>query len=186
MNYEDYYDDYYGEEGGFIKNKGHKKKKFKGKGHQSRKSESERWSEILEADDDFEESYRPCVVKDRPLPTNDGHPYRRGFGGDSAPAQTWKPRGEHKPSEPRKFVANPETTKNVKGVDIDFGGVVAMAKEDSDAKGYKTYGIRFTFKGSKGLYRIVWFNKNQFLRDKIFDEKKAYWDSLQNNPGSGQ
>lgn len=31
MNYEDYYDDYDGEEGGFIKNKGRKKKKFKGR-----------------------------------------------------------------------------------------------------------------------------------------------------------
>lgn len=180
MNYEDYYDDYDGEEGGFIKNKGRKKKKFKGKGHQSRKSESEMWSEILDEDDGSDEVYKPCVVKKKPLPTNDGRPYLRGFGGNPAPAQAWKPRGERKPSEPKKFVANPETTKNIKGVDIDFSGVVAMAKEDSEAKGYKTYGIRFTFKGSKGLYRIVWFNKNLYLRDKIYDEKKAYWESLQN------
>lgn len=181
MNYEDYYDDYYGDEGGFIKNKCHKKKKFKGKGHQSRKSESKRWNEIIEMNNSIEEeSYPIHSIREKPLPTADGHPYRRGFGGNSATTQNFKPRGDFKPSEPRKFVANPETTKNVKGVDIDFSGVVAMDKEESDAKGYKTYGIRFTFKGSKGLYRIVWFNKNQFLRDKIFDEKKAYWDSLQN------
>ena len=170
MSNYDYYEDYYGDEGGFVKNRNHKqKKKFKGKGHQSRKSESERWSEIIEANDEYlsyaDTKYRNSV--DAPT---------KSYGQNNKSY-------DQRPSEPKKFVANPDTTKNIKGVDIDFSGVVAMAKEDSDAKGYKTYGIRFTFKGSKGLYRIVWFNKNLYLRDKIYDEKKAYWESLQNGSG---
>ncbi len=170
--YEEYYDSY-GEEGGFVKNRRHKeKKKFKGKGHQSRKSESERWAEIIEASDGGDE-YVPYKEEKKEFANNAYSKYQKKEGQET--------RGNYgqKTSEPKKFVANPETTKNIKGVDIDFGGVVAMTKEDSEAKGYKTYGIRFTFKGTKGLYRIVWFNKNVFLRDKIFDEKKAYWDSLQ-------
>lgn len=162
MSRYDYYEDYYEDEGGFVKNRNHRqKKKFKGKGHQSRKSESERWREIIEASDRYS-SYADEEV--------------------DTPAKSYNQNAkshDQKSGEPRKFVANPDTTQNIKGVDIDFSGVVAMAKEDSDAKGYKTYGIRFTFKGSKGLYRIVWFNKNLYLRDKVYDEKKTYWESLQ-------
>lgn len=178
MSNYDYYEDYYDDEGGFVKNRNHKqKKKFRGKGHQSRKSESERWSEIIEANDEWS-SY----TDDRTEPVNSTCPRYRGNTETSAKPH-WQDNKLHdqKPNEPKKFVANPETTKNIKGVDIDFSGVVAMAKEDSEAKGYKTYGIRFTFKGSKGLYRIVWFNKNLYLRDKLYDENKAYWESLQNN-----
>ena len=177
MSNYDYYEDYYEDEGGFIKNRNSKqKKKFKGKGHQSRRGDSERWNEIIEENDD----YSPYANEKEEFPNN---VYVRYHNNAPTPAKPYnhndKPRYQ-KPSEPKKFVANPETTKNIKGVDIDFSGVVAMAKEDSEAKGYKTYGIRFTFKGSKGLYRIVWFNKNLYLRDKIYDEKKAYWESLQN------
>lgn len=176
--YEEYYDSY-GEEGGFVKNRSHKeKKKFKGKGHQSRKSESERWAEIIEANETTD-MYTPEYGNDKSFEHNAYLKYQKKDG------QEPKKNYAQKPSEPKKFVANPETTKNIKGVDIDFSGVVAMAKEDSDAKGYKTFGIRFTFKGSKGLYRVVWFNKNAYLRDKIFDEKKAYWDSLQTD-GEGR
>ena len=162
MSRYDYYEDYYEDEGGFVKNRNRRqKKKFKGKGHQSRKSESERWREIIPASDWFS-SYA-----DEETDT-------------SAKSYNQNTKSyDQKSGEPRKFVANPDTTQNIKGVDIDFSGVVAMAKEDSDAKGYKTYGIRFTFKGSKGLYRIVWFNKNLYLRDKVYDEKKTYWESLQ-------
>ena len=173
MSNYDYYEDYYGDEGGFVKNRNHKqKKKFKGKGHQSRKSESERWSEIIEASDDY------SFYSDEGAEFSN-NAYAKHRNNADAPTKSYS----QKPSEPKKFVANPDTTKNIKGVDIDFSGVVAMTKEDSDAKGYKTYGIRFTFKGSKGLYRIVWFNKNLYLRDKIFEEKKAYWESLQNGSG---
>lgn len=178
MSNYDYYDDYYGDEGGFVKNRNHKqKKKFKGKGHQSRKSESERWNEIIEANDDYycrsdDSSFGAPSFPER----SDTEKYRKPYDRDRKPY-------DQKPSEPRKFVANPETTKNIKGVDIDFGGVVSITKEDSEAKGYKTYGIRFTFKGSRGLYRVVWFNKNLYLRDKTYNEEKAYWDSLQSTSG---
>ena len=166
MSRYDYYEDYYEDEGGFVKNRNHRqKKKFKGKGHQSRKSESERWREIIEASD------RYSSYVDEEADTS-----------SKSYSQNTKSH-DQRLGEPRKFVANPDTTQNIKGVDIDFSGVVAMAKEDSDAKGYKTYGLRFTFKGSKGLYRIVWFNKNLYLRDKVYDEKKAYWESLQNDSG---
>ena len=180
MSNYDYYDDYYGDEGGFVKNRNHRqKKKFKGKGHQSRKSESERWSEIIEASDE----YSSYADEGAEFSDNAHAKYRSSAYAPANPHGQSGKSHDRKPSEPKKFVANPDTTKNIKGVDIDFGGVVAMAKEDSDAKGYKTYGIRFTFKGSKGLYRVVWFNKNLYLRDKIFDEKKAYWESLQNGSG---
>lgn len=180
MSNYDYYEDedYYDGEGGFVKNRNHRqKKKFKGKGHQSRKSESERWSEIIEANDE----YFPYTDEKVAFVPRVRQKYGDGAETSSKSySQNSKPH-DQRLGEPRKFVANPETTKNIKGVDIDFSGVVAMAKEESDAKGYKTYGIRFTFKGSKGLYRIVWFNKNLYLRDKVYDEKKAYWESLQNS-----
>lgn len=184
MNNYDYYDEYYDSyenEGGFIKNRNHKeKKKFKGKGHQSRKSESERWAEIIDASDNYS-SYQE---EKKGYENNAYTKYQRKDNTDQGKSYSQDEKTyDRKPFEPKKFVANPETTKNIKGVDIDFSGVVSMTKEDSDAKGYKTYGIRFTFKGSKGLFRIVWFNKNQYLRDKIFEEKKAYWDSLQNSSG---
>lgn len=169
MGSHDYYDyDDYGRygEGGFEKSRSRgDKRKYKGKGHQSRRGDSDRWEEIL-ADDgsDLREAEVPTLPVSREQPRKGDRPFRKADGA---------------PSEPRKFVPNPETTKSIKGVDIDFSGVVAMDKENSTSKGYETYGIKFTFKGSKGLYRIVWFNKNRFLRDKIYDEKREYWESLQ-------
>ena len=40
---------------------------------------------------------------------------------------------------------------------------------------------KFLFKGKKGLFRIVWYNRNQRLRDEVFNEKMAYWQEVQGN-----
>lgn len=69
-------------------------------------------------------------------------------------------------------------TQDVNGTPIDFDRLANMSTVESFHNGATTYGIRFDFKGSKGLYRTVWFNRNQELRDQVFRDKYSFWDTL--------
>lgn len=69
-------------------------------------------------------------------------------------------------------------TQSVNGTPIDFDRLTKISKVDSFYNGTTTYGIRFDFKGSKGLYRTVWFNRNQQLRDDTFASNYSFWDTL--------
>ena len=68
-----------------------------------------------------------------------------------------------------------DNTHEIKGVKIDFDGVADIQKIDNVKDGRKTYGIKFLFKGKKGLFRIIWFNSNIVVRDATFETEYAFW-----------
>ena len=149
-----FYDDeeYYG--GSFEKFTRRKPKNHK-KGHQSRSSNSEKktWELIIEKTNEEAE----------PVPE-----VRLNF--NPAPVPTFTPQKiEHQFGE---------NTHEIKGVKIDFDGVADIQKIDNVKDGRKTYGIKFFFKGKKGLFRIIWFNSNIVIRDATFDSEYAFWKKL--------
>lgn len=137
------------------KNKGHKK------GHQSRSANSERktWEMIIEkSDEDLEMSSEShTIFKPTVVPT-------------STPEPSFS-RVEH------QFGDN---THEVKGVKIDFDGVADIQKIDNIKDGRRTYGIKFLFKGKKGLFRIVWFNSNISNRDVVYNTEYSFWLNIKN------
>lgn len=145
----DRYDDYEGSSFQKIHSKG---KKPKRKGHQSRHGNSEkaRWAAIIEDDSyEIEETiFIPPQKTPQPTP---------------APVQ-----------EKQGFQFG-ENTHEIKGVKIDFDGVQAIERIENIKDGVKTFGIKFLFKGNKGLYRTIWFNRNQFERDKVYAAEYAFW-----------
>lgn len=162
MSRTDRYDDYEGASFQKIHSKG-KKPKFKG--HQSRHNNSEkaRWAAIVEEDSyDIEETvYTPRYQQPQPA-------FRQ-------------PPRESTPVVPEKrefqFGVN---THEIKGVKIDFDGVQAIERIENVKDGIKTFGIKFLFKGNKGLFRTIWFNKNQYERDKIYAAEYSFWIKLNN------
>ena len=156
-DYDDYsgYDDY----SSFTKIKSHKKSKHKG--HQSKRgtSEGEIWSKMI---DDTDSSYTYATEM----------PQKPVFQPRTAPKapETIKQSTEH------VFGPNTHEIKNVK---IDYDGVVAIEKvENTLPTGVRTYGIKFTFKGIKKPYRIVWFNKNVSERDVTYMKEYSFWTKL--------
>lgn len=158
MSRNDYYDDYY-EGSSFEKFRG-KSKKNKHKGHQSKHgSREQRWAPLIEDyDNDYTEPTapvpKPSYVKSAPItpPTNPPAKNTFQFG---------------------------ENTHEIKGVKIDFDGVQSIERIENIKDGIKTFGIKFNFKGNKGLYRTIWFNKNQFERDKVYAIEYNFWLKLQ-------
>ena len=71
-----------------------------------------------------------------------------------------------------------EHTHEIKGVKIDFDGVADIQKVDNEKDGTMTYGIKFLFKGKKGLFRIIWFNTNLRARDATYNTEYAFWLSI--------
>ena len=69
-------------------------------------------------------------------------------------------------------------TQNINGTPIDFDRLTKISKVETPYNGATTYGIRFDFKGSKGLFRTVWFNRNHQLRDETFASAYSFWDTL--------
>ena len=163
MKYKNIYDDYddidelrYEK----IKKGNSKKKKFKGKGHQTKYGRGTRptW------DDDWGDIEIPELL-DKPK--------------TSVPdivVTTTPPKKEV--TTPSVFTPNEEYTQEIKGYKIDFSRLSAIEKVDQEHEGKQTYGIRFVFAGKKGLYRIIWYNTNKKLRDKILEEKTAYWQTI--------
>jgi len=140
-------EDYEGEK--FVKFT-HRKSKGHKKGHQSKSDNSERkrWAFIMENED---------LETDAPSPTQLI---------SNTPVNVYPPRVEH------QFSNN---THEIKGVKIDFDGVDNIQKVDNIKDGRKTYGIKFFFKGKKGLFRIIWFNSDMVSRNTSFDTEYAFW-----------
>ena len=158
----DKYDDYY--EGASFQKIHSKGKKPKFKGHQSRHGSSEKaqWAALVEKDDSYElEESIPAYVAPKPQP---------------------RPQPASQPSQPEKrefqFGAN---THEIKGVKIDFDGVQSIERIENVKDGVKTFGIKFLFKGSKGLFRTIWFNRNQYERDRVYATEYSFWLRLQQN-----
>ena len=76
------------------------------------------------------------------------------------------------------FAPGPNT-KIICGNTIDFDRVAAIDKVENEFNGRQTYGIKFTFRGQKGAYRIAWYNCQRKERDRVFEEETAYWLGLQ-------
>lgn len=152
----DRYDDYY--EGSSFQKIHSKGKKPKYKGHQSRHSSSEkaRWAALEEESYEVEET--PYIPPQRPV-----HP-------NPAPAQ----------ERPQGFQFG-ENTHEIKGIKIDFDGVQGIERIENVKDGVKTFGIKFLFKGNKGLFRTIWFNRNQYERDRVYAAEYSFWIKLNNN-----
>lgn len=82
------------------------------------------------------------------------------------------------PAQPKQFVFG-ENTHEIKSVKIDFDKVVNMELVEGDYNGHQTFGIKFYFAGSKGLFRIIWFSRNLFERDRVFAIEYKFWKSIQ-------
>ena len=91
-----------------------------------------------------------------------------------------KPIISPKPAQdsPKQPIILGENTKDIKGNKIDFDRLANIEKIDGEYKGNQTFGIKFFFKGNKGLFRIVWYNRNMYERDHAFQEYYNFWKSL--------
>lgn len=131
--------------GGFEKFS-HRKSKSHKKGHQCRSNNSEKKKwAFLNEDDGDNEAPVYPQVSVAPSPA---------------------PKAEHQFSE---------HTHEIKGVKIDFTGVADIQKIENVKDGRKTYGIKFLFKGTKGLFRIIWFNIDMVSRNTTYDTEYAFW-----------
>lgn len=155
-----YYDDDY--DSSSFEKFTHRKTKKKRKGHQSRSlnSNKRRWMELEES-----EEYIGAEVVTTTLyePVNQ----------TSAP--TIKTGSSPSTSVGHQFG---ERTHEIKGIKIDFDGVSDIQKTENIKDGKTTFGIKFLFKGKKGLYRIVWYGTNFRARDASFNNEYAYWLSI--------
>lgn len=147
-----HYDDDY--EGSSFEKFTHRKSKSHKKGHQSRSANhQQRWDQVI---NDME-------VEDNPTETFPGS------GGVHIVPQFIPPKSEY------KYGSN---TREIKGVKIDFDGVADIQKIENIQNNVTTYGIKFIFKGKKGLYRIVWFNTNMRGRDAAYNSEYGFWLTL--------
>lgn len=79
---------------------------------------------------------------------------------------------------PKKPIVLGENTREIKGNKIDFDRLVNIEKIEGEFKGNQTFGIKFLFKGNKGLFRIIWYGRNIFERDHAYQEYYNFWKSL--------
>lgn len=63
------------------------------------------------------------------------------------------------------------------GVMVDFSRLSEIIPIQQNYEGLTTYGIKYIYSNNKG-YRLVWYNKNKQLRDKVLEEKTAYWQRV--------
>lgn len=153
-----YDDDYEGSS--FEKFTNRKPKKHK-KGHQSRSGNSEkrRWSELEAMDEVYTgDRFDYDITKPNII---------------TSTTTTQKPKPTETPARTEHQFG--ENTHEIKGVKIDFDGVADIQKVENAKDGVTTYGIKFLFKGKKGLYRIIWYNTNFRARDTVYNTEYAFW-----------
>lgn len=80
----------------------------------------------------------------------------------------------------KKFVPGPNT-QTIRNYQIDFDRVFDITKTEGEYNGRKNFGVKFEFKGTKGLFRIIWFH-SQTDRDSLYNEKYTFWTSLATCP----
>lgn len=142
----------------------HRKTKKKGKGHQSRSQNSNkrRWEEI-ESEELMDTEFTVTIPPVTPLtPTSIVSSRDPVVNGQSL-------------SSGHQFGDN---THEIKGIKIDFDGVADIQKAENIKDGKTTFGIKFLFKGKKGLYRIIWYGTNFRARDAAYNNEYAFWLSL--------
>ena len=164
-HYRDYDEDYYDDYGSSRKgSKKPYKPKKKYKGHQNKFGKPSR--PFWEDDETLTEIIpTPSVVNDTTQTPK--------------PVIQQKPKTEAPAVQQQKTFVPGEHSQEIKGNIIDFDRLNDIQKIEQEHNGAITYGIKFLFKGKKGLFRIVWYNRNQRLRDEVFNEKVAYWQKVQ-------
>ena len=108
-------------------------------------------------------------------------PEKRAYINAEVIKQTTPAPQPQQPPQPQRPTPNfnfGPNTQDVNGTPIDFDRILNMSTVESPHNGATTYGIRFDFKGSRGLSRTVWFNRNKELRDQTFHDKYSFWDTL--------
>lgn len=156
-NYDDYDD--YDDIGGFEKFKSHSDGRGKSKKHRRRQGEADAWAEIISKQDaELEDE-----IEDQPI----------RFPRATPVVQNSKPTFP----DQSQFTFGPNTHE-IKGVKIDLDGVSNIEKIDKEHNGMKTFGIKFFFKGNKGLYRIVWFSRYLKDRETTYEREYAFWKTL--------
>lgn len=172
--YEEEYGNY--EPGGFVANhRNRPKQKVKRKGHQSRKKESAMLSEFLNAEiPAYSESsiYYEKIDKEKKRPVN------------QVAIQPALPNAQVK-TKPTSQEANlaslnldaSKYTHNIKGVDINYLEVTSLTTIGKESNGSMTYGIKYVFrvKQERGYYRIIWFNTNKDLRDRVYEKEQKFF-----------
>lgn len=161
-DYEEDFASYYAEE---KRSKGYhnSKKKFKGKGHQSR--HGKRYPSWEDLEDNSYNDAPEISIPEIPSPS-------------SAPAPSQpKSQPQYSQQPVRQFVPGPNT-HTVKNNVIDFDRVASIEKVESEHNGIQTYGIKFTFTGKRSTFRIAWFNRNSRERDSVYNAEYAFWKSL--------
>lgn len=170
--YEEEYGDY--ESGGFVANhRNRPKQKVKRKGHQSRKKESAMLSEFLNAE--IPACYYEKIDKEKKQPINK---VAIQPSLSSAQAKT-KPTSQEVTLASLNLDAS-KYTHNIKGVDINYLEVTSLTTIDKESNGSMTYGIKYVFrvKQERGYYRIIWFNVNKDLRDRVYEKEQKFFDHV--------
>ena len=157
------YDDEY--EGSSFEKFTHRKNKKSGKGHQSHSNRENKWDYVMANE------YVP------PEPREPKKTYNTPFIPTTPAKVTVTPTDITRTQTEHQFGVN---THEIKGVKIDFDGVLGIEKVENVKDGITTYGIKFLFKGKKGLFRIIWFNTNLRGRDAAYNTEYAFWLTLQN------
>ena len=69
-------------------------------------------------------------------------------------------------------------THEIKGNKIDFDRIENVEKVENEFNGRRTFGIKFSFSGKKGLSRTIWFNQNERERDSVYNSEYAFWRQI--------
>lgn len=80
--------------------------------------------------------------------------------------------------EQRK-ISDAQNTHEVRGIPINFNGVLKMEKINSVFKDKPSYGIKFYFKGKNNSFKHIWFNQRQRERDMVFQQELNFLESIQ-------
>jgi hypothetical protein len=186
-HYEDYEDEYenwrdqYGE-AGFQKTpktkkmKKEEKRKNKDK-HARTLSQEELWNFIMPIDDSSDTKSKSFNKREEYTTLADAS---RDAESSRQSRQSAPINQDQVPSGERKFVPGPNT-QTIRNYQIDFDRVYAITKLEGEYKGKKNFGVKFEFKGTKGLFRIIWFY-SETDRDALYEEKYAFWTSLETCP----
>lgn len=139
------------------------------KGHQKKHgAKQEMWDEFLQ------EREEEKIVFIPPKPKKENKNYVNFSEKKDKKPFKKEEKSTQQTTEKKEFTWGPNT-REIKGNKIDFDRVDKIEKIENDFNGKKTFGIKFSFSGKKGLSKTVWFNQNVRERDSIYNTEYAFW-----------
>ena len=85
---------------------------------------------------------------------------------------------EVKKEEKKKSFDGPNS-RMVKGVQINYDGVISLTRIENLYNGKKTFGIKYNFKSKdNGAFKVIWFSQNEFERDQVYAQEMKFWMSI--------